>query len=275
MQTSTIRLSEASNSDVARVLSAGSVDALAASLASVGLIQPITVRTVSMYRDGRTTTGYKIVAGHHRVAAARQLGWTEIEAFVLPDGASVLDAELIEIDENLCRSELTAAQRSSAIRRRKEIWGALHPEESGRIPPTLGGRGNTSFASETAEVSGESKRRINEHLARADALGDDLDEVVGTSLDKGVELDALARMDAPERRELIDRAKAGEQVTARAQSDDDANVRRVRQMLAELERCAKYMDEREFAVIASRLDVSGSARRLAASIANPAALQVV
>jgi len=109
-----------------------------------------------------------------------------------------LDAELIEIDENLCRSELTAAQRSSAIRRRKEIWTALHPEESGRNSPTLGGRGNTSFASETAEVSGESKRRINEHLARAEALSDDLDEVVGTSLDKGVELDALGKYNPAE-----------------------------------------------------------------------------
>lgn len=30
---------------------------------------------------------------------------------------------------------------------------------------------------------------------RADALGEDLDEVAGTSLDKGVELDALKGMD--------------------------------------------------------------------------------
>jgi hypothetical protein len=35
------------------------------------------------------------------------------------------------------------------------------------------------------------KRAVNEHLSRADALGDDLTAVVGTSLDKGVELDAL------------------------------------------------------------------------------------
>jgi len=44
----------------------------------------------------------------------------------------------------------------------------------------LGGRGNTSFAAETEAVSGESKRRINEHLSRADALGDDLERIKGT-----------------------------------------------------------------------------------------------
>ena len=39
--------------------------------------------------------------------------------------------------------------------------------------------------------------------------------VLGTSLDKGVELDALKAMDPAERTALIDRAVAGEQVTAR------------------------------------------------------------
>jgi hypothetical protein len=32
-----------------------------------------------------------------------------------------------------------------------------------------------------------------------EALGDDLTDIAGTSLDKGVELDALAKMDAPAR----------------------------------------------------------------------------
>ena len=45
------------------------------------------------------------------------------------------------------------------------------------------------FANDTAKMTGESKRAINQHLARAEALGDDLPRVTGTSLDKGVELD--------------------------------------------------------------------------------------
>ena len=188
------------------------VDMLRSSIEQVGLIQPIRVRPAGVIVRGLGEQGFQIVAGHHRVAAARALGWTEIDAIV--DTAEHLQAELMEIDENLCRAELTASQRAQAIRRRKQIWEALHPE-TGRNPPTLGGRGNTSFAAETEAVSGESKRRINEHLARAEAIGDDLERVTGTSLDKGVELDALAKLPEPERKELIDRAEAGEQVSAR------------------------------------------------------------
>lgn len=73
-----------------------------------------------------------------------------------------------------------------------------------------------SFAAETAAVTGESKSQVNRHVARAEALGDDLDRLAGTSLDKGVELDALKAMPEPERKALIERAVAGEIVTARA-----------------------------------------------------------
>jgi hypothetical protein len=72
------------------------------------------------------------------------------------------------------------AQRSAAIKRRKEIWEALHPGETGTNCSTLGGRGNTSFAAETAAVSGGSKQDINRHLARAESLGDELEEIAGT-----------------------------------------------------------------------------------------------
>lgn len=214
MQVRKVNLGALRASAQPRPLVTADVDKLAASIAQVGLIQPITVREVAMMQGPLAGSGYQIVAGHHRVAACRALGWTEVDAIVVT-AASHLNAELLEIDENLCRSELTAAQRAQAIKRRKAIWEALHPAESGRNPPTLGGRGKTSFAADTGAVTGESKRRINEHLARAEALGDDLDKVTGTSLDKGVELDALAKLPEADRAKLIERAQAGEKVSAR------------------------------------------------------------
>ena len=69
------------------------------------------------------------------------------------------------------------------------IWEALHPAETTTSCRSLGGRGNTDFASETAAVSGDNVRSVQRHIARAEALGDDLPRVTGTSLDKGVELD--------------------------------------------------------------------------------------
>ena len=63
---------------------------LADSISKVGLINPITV-----------DQEYTLIAGLHRLEAARRLGWTEIECNVSDlDG---LLAELAEIDENLIR----------------------------------------------------------------------------------------------------------------------------------------------------------------------------
>ena len=198
-----------------RQLVTADVDKLAASIKEVGLINPITVRPAAIM-SGIATQGFQIVAGHHRVAACRALGWNEIDAVVV-DIAEHLGAELLEIDENLCRSELTASQRAQAIKRRKAIWEALHPN-SGASCATIPERGPgrpVEFAADTAKVTGESKSQINRHVARAEALGDDLPRVAGTSLDKGVELDALAKLPEADRAELIERAQAGEKVSAR------------------------------------------------------------
>ena len=44
---------------------------------------------------------------------------------------------------------------NSAIKRRKQIWEALHPAETTTSCRSLGGRGNTDFASETAAATAE------------------------------------------------------------------------------------------------------------------------
>lgn len=211
-----------------RPLVTSEVDKLAASIGQVGLIQPVTVRPTVVIH-GTTEPGFRIVAGHHRVAACRALGWTEIDALVIDD-TNHLQSELMEIDENLCRAELTASQRTGYTKRRKQIWEALHPEDSntqrvallentGTTSSTITPRGvgrPKEFAASTAEATGMTKQAINRHIARADALGDEaLTKVAHTSLDSGVELDALAKMPAPERAVLIERAAAGEQVSAR------------------------------------------------------------
>lgn len=207
-----IPLERIAPADYARELSESTVESLMYSIERLGLLQPIIVMAAKINR-GVLCDGWRIVAGHHRFEACRRLGKTEIEAIVMPD-VSYLETELIEIDENLCRAELSAAQRAAAIKRRKQIWEALNPN-TGNAVPTLGGRGHTSFAADTCTAAGVTKRSVNEHLARADALGDDLQAVTGTSLDKGVELDALKTLPANERQALIARARNGEVVSAR------------------------------------------------------------
>lgn len=201
-----------------RPLDDAAVQALSASMNMVGLLQPVVVQRARVMCGGVFVPGYRLIAGNHRLAAAKQLGWVVIDAIVVDDDISHMEAELLEIDENLCRAELTPAQRAAAIKRRREIWVQLHPNNSGTNCPTIQrGPGMPSqFAAETAVVSGETKRDINRHLSRAEALGDDLLKVAGTTLDKGVELDALKSMPADVRAPLIERAQAGERVSARA-----------------------------------------------------------
>lgn len=182
------------------------VATLAASMAKIGLQTPISVWT----RDIADDVEIVLVTGLHRLRAARDLGWADIEAFEVE--LDEIDRELWEIDENLCRAELTPAQEAEHLRRRKELWEARETANSVR---SFEGRGNTGFASETAKATGQTARSVQKSVARAEALGDDLQKVVGTSLDKGVELDALAKMPEPERADIIARARAGEHVTAR------------------------------------------------------------
>jgi hypothetical protein len=71
------------------------------------------------------------------------------------------------------------------------------------------------FTEDTAEKTGRSERSVQRDAARGEALSPDvLDKVKGTVLDKGTELDALARLPEDEQRALAERAKAGEQVSA-------------------------------------------------------------
>ena len=69
------------------------VEELARSIAAVGLLNPITL-------DQHNT----LVAGLHRLEAAKLLGWTEIECTAI--GMNTVQAEFAEIDENIVRTRL-------------------------------------------------------------------------------------------------------------------------------------------------------------------------
>ena len=85
------------------------------SISKVGLLNPITI-------DREHT----LIAGLHRLEAAKLLGWTEIECTV--SNLEGLLAELAEVDENVVRKGLSAVEYSDLLLRRKEIYEVLHPE---------------------------------------------------------------------------------------------------------------------------------------------------
>lgn len=95
-----------------RSLDSSRVESLAESIKAIGLQTPI-----SVYVDGDDHA--HLVAGLHRLEAARHLGWERIDAnFVKMDD---VERELWEIAENLHRVELTKEQRDEHIRRYAEL----------------------------------------------------------------------------------------------------------------------------------------------------------
>jgi ParB-like chromosome segregation protein Spo0J len=87
----------------ARALDEAAVARLMESMARIGLQTPITLRPV----DGEVV----LVAGMHRLEAARRLGWSRIDAVYFEGDER--DAQMWEIAENLHRAELKALERDA------------------------------------------------------------------------------------------------------------------------------------------------------------------
>jgi len=208
-----------------RGLRRGVVNALAESMKAQGILQPIILRPSE-------ATGFILIAGHHRLEAARALGWHSILARVI-EGLEADSALLAEIDENLVRADLSPAERALHIGRRKQIYERAHPETvHGAV-----GRGGKSrklcdtkerFTKDTAKKTGQSERKVQLDAARAKL--DVLADIVGTSLDKGAEIDALAKLLPAHQRNLVDRAKAGEKVSAKVEAKRERRARLEREL---------------------------------------------
>jgi len=176
----------------ARQIDEATVAGLVDSIGTVGLINPIRVRAVA----GR----WEVIAGHHRLTACKRLGLVEIAADVIE--SDDLHAELAMIDENLCRAELSPADRAHQTARRKAIYLELHPEtdqggnwQGGQFVQT----DTASFAAETAKVVGKDERTVRRDAERGEKIIDAaLNVIRGTSLDTGTYLDRLKKLSPSE-----------------------------------------------------------------------------
>jgi len=201
--------------DRLRPVDRDNVARLAASMKDVGLINPITVRVAA-------GTGYAVIAGVHRLEAARSLKWPHIAAVVVE--VSDDEARLAEIDENLMRGELSPAERAIHIAERKRLYEELNGKakaNSAKAANTAMGRNvnaesAVTFTADTVAKTGRSERAVQVDASRGSKI-DAIRKVVGTSLDKGEELDALAKLPKAEQAALIDRAAAGEKVSAKTE----------------------------------------------------------
>lgn len=155
-----------------RALSDDAVNRLAASMKEIGLRHPISVRVVDeMMVDGKATSGVPVlVAGAHRLAAAKLLGWDEIDCMEVDDDS--VTAELWEISENLHRLDLTKDQRDEHIRRYAELIKTQRALPRQNDAPTelrsdgrkKGPQHEKGVAREIAEETGISVRTVQRAL---------------------------------------------------------------------------------------------------------------
>lgn len=244
----------------ARVINDATVSALAESIASVGLINPIRVR--------ERLDQWELSAGSHRLAACERLGLAEVECIVTNDDD--LHAELSMIDENLCRNELSPAERASQTARRKTIYLELHPETAhggDRKSDQVDKLSTRSFAEETASATGKDERTIRRDAERGEkVIPEVIDMITGTKLDTGTYLDKLKRLPPNEqvaaaKRDLAilrsqekERAKPAQ---SRASSKIDADVKsRAAKEVADI--IAEYVPGEWWDAVKSNLYAAGA-----------------
>ena len=154
------------------------VEELARSIAAVGLMNPITV-----------TQDNTLIAGLHRLEAAKLLGWTDIECTI--SDADGIQAELAEIDENFVRAGLSHRELGDLLLRRKELYEAVYPEtrQGMRNGQTSKNDNLTSlqakpFSEDTAEKLGVSKRTVERLVQTAANLTPEAKKVIRDADDK-------------------------------------------------------------------------------------------
>ena len=91
------------------------VDTLVESIENIGLINPLIINAKS-----------QLIAGGRRYSALKKMGRSEVPFIMVDEGD--LKEELISIDENLVRKNLTDLEFENCLRRGKEIFEKLNPD---------------------------------------------------------------------------------------------------------------------------------------------------
>jgi len=195
---------------------------LMVSFQEIGQRTAISVRPVADSDPERSAYANDLVAGGHRLEAARRLGWRVIDAVV--EDEPELAARIAEVDENLIRRDLNPLERAMALAARLEAWSARYPDrivvgEDGTLaakrgrpkklphgaaitaPPTMG------FSEDAAKTAGLSKDTVERALAVYRGIPASLqDRLLGTPIasNPGVLRQLANLVDKDEQRRVAD-----------------------------------------------------------------------
>lgn len=196
-----LRVDEVLSNDRLRPVSEAGVQSLIDSITDLGVMKdPIQVRKHS-------SGSLILLAGAHRLEAARLMGWDMIPATVW--SCNDAWASLMEVDDNLAGAELTSLDQAVFLAERKRIYEKEFPgtgRGGDRGNQHTGGRQTDmmSFCQTTAEKFGISDRHVRRMVQAGDGLTPDLiRHLRGSVKAPGLkDLQALAKA-KPEQRETI------------------------------------------------------------------------
>lgn len=258
LQIHKVKIADIAESGRLRPVSEAGVESLIASITETGVMKDAI--HVRKKKDGRLV----LIAGGHRLEAARRLGWEEIEAKVWTD---VTDdwARLMEIDDNLAGAEMNALDTAVFLATRKEVYERLHPET--RASAFKGNRHTgslaadmmsvASFATATAEKFGLTDRHVRRMITAGSKLAPDQVRALRQA-PKAVtlkDLTEIAKITSPtDRYSVVERLAAG-----RAKSASDA-LRSIR-IEGGLQAPAKDAVEEQFIALMKAWTRAGAAAR--------------
>jgi ParB family chromosome partitioning protein len=204
-----IAVAEVTEKNRLRPVADAAVESLMASIRELGVLKD--ALHVRRRKDGTLV----LIAGAHRLEAARRLGWDTVPARVWSD---VTDdwARLMEVDDNIAGAELNALDTAIFLAERKAIYEKLHPEMAAGTFKGNQHTGNlvgdiVSFTSATAEKFGLSERHVKRLVAAGHAIRGDAQRL--RTAPRPVTLKDLTELSkvggAPERYAVVDALVAG------------------------------------------------------------------
>lgn len=150
-----------------RKIDSKKVEALAESIKQVGLINPVTI----------SNDDNVLICGHHRIEACKALGHETIKCEMI--NLDPLHKELLQIDENLVKNDLSVLDRCLQMARKKAIYEELNPDASVHGGDRKASRRKVdSFVRDTARRSGRSESTIKSEIKIGRSLGTDVVKVI-------------------------------------------------------------------------------------------------
>jgi|GEM_PF-3657056 len=161
-----VKISEIKINERNRRYSPAQAKELSESISEIGLLHPIIIDKDNM-----------LIAGLHRLEAAKLLGWTEIPCNIFNINGNNAE-ELAEIHENLVRVELNELEKADLLYRSKQIYELRHPES---IKANIAKRNLKQFADkENNSVSVPKNNDISMGLTKK-SFADSIAENIGLS----------------------------------------------------------------------------------------------